>query len=220
MTTPNRFARNGSFLIASTYDADLGINKRFISLPNGQWFIKDVVRFTNSDENEDANITISNGNITQFSFNALSAWLDINGIPVQTPNLDEILDFFFQVASGGTTDNGVYMCDISFSGNNVDTDKANSVSIAINGNTVSFNKTLDDFGSITSNVNQCLSDAGVTCTGVLVSTVSNLSDIASNTGFIEAYVQIFYPSAPLVGNMEWNINGTPQTFTFDKIPTA
>ena len=94
MTTPNRFARNASFLVLSTYDSDEDINQRFDSLPNSSWSVRNVERFVNELENEDARITISNGNIEQFTFTASQIWIDIEGAPVQTTNLDEVLDFF------------------------------------------------------------------------------------------------------------------------------
>lgn len=94
MTTPNRFARNGSFLVASLYNPDTDIDSRIGSLPNGQWFISEVDRFINSDEYEDATITISNGNISKFTFKALSIAIKVDGSFVTTTNLDEILDFF------------------------------------------------------------------------------------------------------------------------------
>ena len=92
MAQPNYFSRNASFLKAGNYaDSTVSINN---TLPNAQWFISKVERFVDADENNNAKITISNGNIVQFTFNALASWYDINDTPTQTTNLDEILDFF------------------------------------------------------------------------------------------------------------------------------
>jgi len=94
MQTPNRFSRNASFLVISVYDSVEDINQRIDSLPNAQWSLRNVERFVNELDNEDARITISNGNIRQYTFAASQAWLDIEGTPLQTANLDEVLDFF------------------------------------------------------------------------------------------------------------------------------
>jgi len=93
MTTPNRFKRNSSFLILSSYDPDTDIDSVIGSLPNGQWFIDGIEWFTNSNEDLDARITISSGNISKFTFTATKVAIYVNGDFITT-NANEILDFF------------------------------------------------------------------------------------------------------------------------------
>ena len=112
------------------------------------------------------------------------------------------------------------MCEISYSGDDNPANTANYTSVTINGETRINNKFLDDFGSLTDDINMTLSNASISCAGVLVTTSTDKSDIAVNTGYVDVFIQILYPSVELTGNIEININGTPQTFNFTKIPTS
>lgn len=112
------------------------------------------------------------------------------------------------------------MCEISYTGNNVDTDKATTNSVTINGNTLSFSKSITDFNAISGNVDTLISDSSITVFSVLTTTSTDISDMDINTGECQVYIQIFYPSTELTGNIEININGTPQMFNFVKIPTS
>jgi len=118
----------------------------------------------------------------------------------------------------------VYQCAIQYTGNNEPLDIAVATAMTINGVTYDSNpKLLNDLDAISNNLATVVSNAGATYAEIMVST-NNVgaaqADITANSGEIRVYVYIFYPNQELTGNIEVTINGTPQTFNFEKKATA
>jgi len=112
------------------------------------------------------------------------------------------------------------LCEISYTGNGVSGDSATYTAITINSSTHSSVAALSDFSSLEQDTNQALSEAGGGSVAVLVSK-SNNGNISGNNGDIRVYLQIIYPAINISSaSIELVINGTPQTFTFDKIPNV
>ena len=93
MTQPNYFKRNSANLEFGNFDPDTETITITGSFPTGDWCIKDIARFTDG-ESTNANLPFFLGGIRQFTVRAFSAWCDIDGTPLQSTNLDEILSFF------------------------------------------------------------------------------------------------------------------------------
>lgn len=97
MRTPNYFKRDGSVLSWGYLDVDAETTEiddfSDVSRVNTPF-----ERFEDVDGNGDpitnAKISLLVGNIRKAVFKALSIWIDVNGTPMQTTNLDEIIDFF------------------------------------------------------------------------------------------------------------------------------
>lgn len=173
----------------------------------------------------DGMFSIKAGNIEKFQVNIHNfenLYEVIEGTPTAFASAQAVLDFFFDyVGSGsGASDYGVYICEISYNGNDISAMEAYYNAITINGVTHSNNKPLQDFSSLEQDTNQALSEAGGGAVAVLVSK-TNEGDIAANGGSIRVYLQIIYPSINITSaSIDLVINEVPQTFNFDKIPSA
>jgi hypothetical protein len=93
MAQPNYFRRNSANLEFGNYDSDTEILEITGAFPTGDWCIKDVVRFDDGG-NTNAIMPFFLGGIRQFTVKAFSIWLEVEGTPLQSTNVDEILDFF------------------------------------------------------------------------------------------------------------------------------
>jgi len=94
--------------------------------------------------------------------------------------------------------------------------------MTINGTIYTNSKPLYDLDSLWGNVQSSLNEASVTAS--LVTTMTNntggSASIQDNKGFNLVFITILYPSQALTGSIDVTINGTLETFTFDKIATS
>lgn len=98
MRTPNYFKRDGSVLSWGYFDVNAETIERDdfsdISRVNTPF-----ERFEDVDGNGDpitnAYIQLWVGSLLRHTVKAFDLWIDVNGTPLQTTNLDEIIDFFF-----------------------------------------------------------------------------------------------------------------------------
>lgn len=116
----------------------------------------------------------------------------------------------------------MYLCAVSYTGNNNPLDEAILGDVTFNGVTYSNPKALSDWEGIFGIVQVALSDASVSSSLITVGTnnTGQSANIALNQGEIFVLITVFYPSSVLTGSIEVTVNGTPQTFTFEKIATA
>jgi len=173
----------------------------------------------------DGVFSVKAGNIEKFQVNVHNfenLYQVIEGTPTAFASAQAVLDFFFDYvgSGGGTTDNGVYLCNISYMGNGDAGDMAMLQGIIINGDEYTgLSVSLDDFGAVRDIINDQLTASGITNVGTLV-TKGITGNISNNTGSIDVFVQILYPSVALTCEIILLINGQTSGYSFDKIPTS
>lgn len=171
----------------------------------------------------DGIFSVKAGNIEKFQVNIHNfenLYEVIEGTPTAFTSAQAVLDFFFDYvgSGGGTSDNGIFYCEVSYTGNGVSGDAATYTKITINNQEYGVTNALSDFSALESAVNQALSNISGGSVAVLISK-SNNGNISGNNGDIKVYLQIIYPSIAIdSASIDLVINGTPQSFAFDKIP--
>jgi len=215
MATPNAFKKNASSIqYLNIVDEELDINSAStVSFANMQ-----------TDALGDGILSVKAGNIEKFKvniYNFTNLYEIIDGTPTAFADAQAVLDFFFEPAGGGgASDNGVYMCNISYMGDNSPLNAAIVQALTINSDEYTgFSVSLDDFSAVRDLINDQLTASGITNVGTLV-TKGITGDISNNTGSIDVFIQILYPSVALTCEIILSINGNPSGFSFDKIPTT